>query len=149
MSSATVLHRDRNLHVGARVCIYRNDGSNRGYEAICTDLELESIGLRTSAVFAVGEVVEIAFAGCRHEREIRVRARVLYRMACRYGFGVLTESAGNTQTTSAAGRDDSRIKTARKLLSDLKAAYQALPAVHRAAVRKALTQRALASEAAA
>ena len=149
MSSATVLHRDRNLHVGARVCIYRNDGSNRGYEAICTDLELESIGVRTSAVFAVGEVVEITFAGCSQEREIRVRARVLYRMSGRYGFGVLSESASNSQPVSAAGREDCPIKTARKLLSDLKAAYQALPAVHRAAVRKALTQKALASEAAA
>jgi hypothetical protein len=149
MSPSTVLHRDRNLQVGARVCVYRNDGSNRGYEAICTDVKLESIGLRTPAVFAVGEVVEIAFAGCNRAHEIRLRARVMYRTSDRYGFGVLSEAAMNAEPASAAGRNDARIKAARKLLSELKAAYAALPTVHRAAVRKALTQKALASGAAA
>ena len=149
MSSATVLHRDRNLHVGARACIYRNDGSNRGYEAICTDVELESIGLRTTAVFAVGEVVEIAFAGCGSDGEVRLRARVLYRMSERYGFGVLSETAINAEVAPATRSDEGRLKEARRLLAELKAAYKTLPAVHRAAVRKVLTQKALATGAAA
>jgi hypothetical protein len=149
MSSATVLDRDRNLHVGAHVCVYRSDGSNRGYDAICTGIELEGIDLHTPAVFAVGEVVDVAFAGCNSEYETRLRARVLYRMSERYGLGLLPEATANPEPSSAAAQGDCRKKTARNLLAQLKASYDALPAVHRAAVRKALTQKALAAEAVA
>jgi len=59
------------------------------HEATCTDVNVESIGLCTQAVFAVGEVVELVLADCDEKDKVRYRARVMYRNSNHYGVGFL------------------------------------------------------------
>lgn len=75
-----------------RVHVYRTDGSNRMYEASCSDLSEEGIRLRVAASFVVGEVVALAFATAKTDRRQRL-ARVLYRTADHYGLYFLSRSA--------------------------------------------------------
>ncbi len=69
----------------AKARIYRTDGSNRMHEGFCTDHNEGGVGVDTSSVFAVGEVVEIELVSSRNGGQRR-RARVLYRTSHHYGL---------------------------------------------------------------
>lgn len=141
MALATAGNRGRNVRVGAQILLRRTDGSNRKHEATCTEVNSQNIGLCVKAHFVVGEVVELV-CGKNSTKEAGRRARVMYRMADRYGLSWLTETApGATVSPDAFAR----IAAARKLLAELKAAYDTLPAPHRGAVREALAGPAVKS----
>jgi hypothetical protein len=67
--------------------IHKTDGSNRTYEAIPTGTNGDGITVRVSAVFAVGEVVELSPTDDHSPG--RPRARVLYRNSDQYGLFLL------------------------------------------------------------
>jgi len=140
MNSITVFYGNRNIRIGEPIRIYRHDGSNRAYEAICTHLEPGGIALRTQAVFAVGEVVEFSFANSDRSCEDRLPARVMYRASDRYGLGLLNAGTTKRGPAPVAAKGDYRLLAARKLLAELKATYAALPAAHQEAVREAILE---------
>ena len=82
----------RNTHTGAGLRIRRTDGSNRIYEATCTDINAKSIGFRSQAIFVVGEVIELVFSNPGGEGIVRQRARVVYRTSDRYGLVFLEKA---------------------------------------------------------
>jgi len=134
--------------------VYRNDGSNRAYEATCTHLEPGGIALRTEAVFAVGEVVEFSFTSperkeSEQKKMDRHPARVIYRTSDRYGLGLLTKGVKNRKPVSAMNEQDCRLQTARQLLAELKASYNSLPPAHQEAVREAILEETVDPEVAA
>lgn len=131
---------DRNVHVGARVYLRRTDGSKRIHEATCMDIYSHSLALRAQAPFVVGEVVELV-SGESSAGEFMAakahRARVMYRVSDCYGLRWLGET--NVPPKADATAAAARLAAARKLLADLKAAYDTLPAAHRVALRETLT----------
>jgi hypothetical protein len=140
MNPTAVLDGNRNFRIGENLRIYRNDGTNRSYEAICTHIEPGGIALRTQAVFTVGEVVEFTFADSAWRGKDRHPARVMYRTLDRYGLGLLNSGIRNRKPASLATEDDDRLQTARQLLFELKTSYDVLPAAHREAVREVIAQ---------
>jgi hypothetical protein len=68
--------------------IYRTDGSGRTYEAVRTHSGKNGIIVWVSAVFSVGEVVELASDAAERD-EGRERARVMYRNNDQYGLLLL------------------------------------------------------------
>jgi hypothetical protein len=98
--------KNRDRHSGEirlPVRIYRTDGSNRTYEADRTHGNESSITVRVSAVFAVGEVVELAFpAGDAGKgSNARERARVMYRNIDQYGLLLLSAQVAAPERISA------------------------------------------------
>ncbi len=62
----------------------------RWRHATCTEMGSGGMGIRTSEVLAVGEVVEVEFP--KGQGAITVRARVIYRQQQHYGLAFLDGS---------------------------------------------------------
>ncbi len=139
MNSITELDANRKFRIGEDMRIYRNDGTNRAYEATCTHIEPGGIALRTQAVFTVGEVVEFSFAGGGEPSQDRHPARVMYRTSDRYGLGLLNAGTRKRQPAPVDADHECCLQAARQMLAELKAAYDTLPAAHKEAVRNAIT----------
>ncbi|MFB3915095.1 MAG: PilZ domain-containing protein [Terriglobales bacterium] len=75
-----------------RVRVYRTDGSNRMYEAHCSDVNEKGLRVHVPATFVVGEVVALVFLAGGDDRKRRRLARVLYRTSDHYGLYFLSRA---------------------------------------------------------
>jgi hypothetical protein len=146
MNLAATIDGNWPFRAGHPILVRRTDGSNRIHHATCTDVNHRGIGFVAKTVFVVGEVVELLIGHGEGKEAKKHRARVLFRMRDRYGLGLLAEhpAQGSPQLTSTE-----RLEAARKLLTQLKTSYEALPEQHRQVIRNTLCEHGRKREAAA